>query len=75
MPRIHKGVVVRLINDIVGDLPKRYIGRKGVVQRRATMLEMHASKVGYVVKFKGRKEPLYLYLNEIRVVKYQNWLS
>ena len=67
MPIFSKGTVVRLMKDSFGDLPVRYIGRKGVIVRKARYYEMSGS-TGYVVSFKGRKEPLFLWPEEMKVV-------
>lgn len=63
------GTNVRLVSDHVGDLPKRYMGRKGkVVKRRKDQDEIGVGPrviKAYGVKFKDRESPLLVYEDEI----------
>jgi len=68
MPIFSKGTVVRLVKDSFDSLPIRYMGRKGIVVRKAKSYEMSGSEEGYAVSFKGRKEPLFLWSEEMEVV-------
>jgi len=67
MPRIHSDVTIRLVNDEVGDIPKRYLRRKGVIVGRAPSQDEPGHRA-YYVSFPGRKKPLCLYTDEMEVV-------
>jgi len=69
--QIHKGTMIRLVNDSSGDLPKSAIRRKGIVLSR-NVLEDVSSDEGihkaYNVKLNYRKKPFVLYDDEMEAL-------
>jgi len=67
--RFRKGQTVKFVEALGDGVAQRYVGRKGEVIRRAKEEEDKKTGPVYEVKFPQRKAPLYLFEDELTVVK------
>lgn len=66
MRGIYKGAEVRLLEDKSGDLPKRYVGKKGLVVKRG---KAEDGMQTWHVLFLRRKQPLICWRDELEVIQ------